>query len=326
MTGSAGFIGFHVAQQLLEAGLSVIGVDCFSDYYDVTLKEARTRILQEKFPKTYQLFKGRIEDREAMAHLWQKANPAISHVVHLAAQAGVRFSLENPYEYVTSNVMGHLVLLECIRHAAHPVKNFVYASTSSVYGANPHLPFVENSATDSPMSLYAATKKSDEMMSASYSHLFRMPAVGLRFFTVYGPWGRPDMALFKFTKNILAGQPITVFNHGKMKRDFTYVADIVQGILLALGTPPADTGQYAPHKIYNLGNSRSESVMDYIHEVENQLGKKAIIEFLPMQQADVPATLADVSLARKELGYQPRTTIREGIASFITWYKAYYGV
>ncbi|MEI8320936.1 MAG: GDP-mannose 4,6-dehydratase [Alphaproteobacteria bacterium] len=323
VTGAAGFIGFHVTKQLLEAGVSVVGIDCFSDYYDVSLKENRTALLQAKFPHTYKLFRVRLEDKEAMQKVW--AQSKISHVVHLAAQAGVRYSMVNPYEYVTSNVMGQVVLLECIRHAAEPVVNFVYASTSSVYGANPNLPFKESDATDTPMSLYAATKKSDELMTQSYSHLFRIPAIALRFFTVYGPWGRPDMALFMFTKNILAGKSIPVFNHGKMKRDFTYVEDIVQGILKALIHPPVDKGQYAPHRVYNLGNSKAESLMTYIEEIEKQLGKKAEMNFLPMQKADVPETLADVTRAREELGYSPKTSIAEGIANFIEWYRGYYG-
>lgn len=321
VTGAAGFIGFHTAQKLLESGISVVGIDSFSDYYDVNLKHTRTNILKEKFPQTYKIFSVSLEDKEGMGKVW--AQHTFERVVHLAAQAGVRYSMTNPYEYVTSNIMGQLVLLELARHAGG-LKNFVYASTSSVYGNNPHLPFKEADTTETPMSLYAATKKSDELMTKSYAHLFRIPSIGLRFFTVYGPWGRPDMALFSFTKNILAGNPISVFNHGKMKRDFTYVEDIVSGILKALVHPPADTGQYAPHKIYNLGNSRAESLMTYIHEIEKQLDKKAIMEFLPLQKADIPETLADISLARKELGYAPQTTIDVGISRFIEWYKAYY--
>lgn len=322
VTGAAGFIGFHVAQRLLEQDIPVIGLDCFSDYYDVTIKRNRTQKLLDQFPK-YRIEEVRLEDKEGVKNIWQRATPAISHVAHLAAQAGVRYSLENPYAYISSNINGHLVLLETIRHAQNPLKNFVFASTSSVYGANPKQPFSEDQQTETPMSLYAATKKSDELMTSAYAHLFKIPSIGLRFFTVYGPWGRPDMALFKFTRNILQDNPIPVFNHGKMKRDFTYIDDIVDGILLALLNPP-QANDYAPYAVYNLGNNRAESLMDYIEALESCLGIKAKKEFFPLQKADVPETHADISRAHKFLGYQPKTSIQEGVAQFVRWYKDYY--
>ncbi len=323
ITGVAGFIGFHTAQKLLEQGMSLIGVDSLSPYYDVSLKESRLKILKESFPDSFQFFKASIEDCAEMEHIWKSAKEPIKKVIHLAAQAGVRYSLENPYEYITTNVAGHLVLLELARHHG-PLTNFVYASSSSVYGGNQKLPFSESDRTDSPLALYAATKKCDELMTEAYSHLFRIPAIGLRFFTAYGPWGRPDQALFIFTKKILAGETISVFNNGHMKRDFTYIDDIVAGILGALKNPIKDTGQGAPHKIYNLGNSSIELLMDYIHLIEENLGKKAKIDYLPMQPGDVPAALSDITEARQDLGFDPKTSVREGVKHFIDWYKGYY--
>ena len=322
VTGVAGFIGFHVAQTLLKEGHNILGIDSFSDYYDVSLKEARLKILQEEFPDRFVFHKGDISKRAEIESIWQSSEKPVTRVVHLAAQAGVRYSLENPYEYVTTNVMGHLVLLECARHQTG-FKNFVYASSSSVYGANTEIPFSEEHRVEQPMALYAATKRSDELMSRSYAHLFKIPATGLRFFTVYGPWGRPDMALFIFTKKILAGEPIPVFNHGKMKRDFTYIDDIVSGVIAALKNP--QTGD-VPHRVYNLGNHKSEPLMKYINCIEQELGKKAECDLLPMQPGDVPESFSDISRAKEELGFEPKTNIEQGIKNFIAWYKSYYKV
>ncbi len=259
-----------------------------------------------------------------MKDVWKNAHPSITHVVHLAAQAGVRHSLVDPYSYVDTNVMGHLVLLELARHEGG-IKSFVYASTSSVYGSNTNMPFTEDDVTDSPMAVYAATKKCDELMSQSYAHLFRLPCTGLRFFSVYGPWGRPDMALFIFTKNIFEGKPISVFNQGQMKRDFTYVDDIVEGVISALANPPEDKKERAPHRIYNLGNGHMEDLMDYISLIEQYVGKKAKIQYEEMQPGDIPASLSDTSRAQKELGFQSKTRIVEGVRHFVEWYKNYYG-
>ncbi len=322
LTGVAGFIGFHVAQVLLRAGHFVIGIDNVSPYYDTALKYARLKILQETFPETFVFCKGDIADRPWVEHIWKSAQRPIARVIHLAAQAGVRYSLVNPYEYVTTNVMGHLVLLEQARHQEN-FKHFVYASSSSVYGANEEIPFSEAHRTEKPMALYAVTKKSDELMSRSYAHLFKIPGTGLRFFTVYGPWGRPDMALFIFTKKILAGEPIPVFNNGKMKRDFTYVDDIVAGIIAAFNNPPSGD---VPHKVYNLGNHKSEPLMRYIQLIEQELGKKAIYDMQPMQPGDVPESFSDITLAQKELGFSPKTNIDQGIKNFVAWYRSYYGV
>ena len=322
LTGVAGFVGFHVARNLLQAGCHVIGVDNVSDYYDVTLKHARLDVLKKEYPDTFTFCKADITDRAAIETLWQSAQNPITQVVHLAAQAGVRYSLENPYEYINTNVMGHLILLEQARHQKG-FKHFVYASSSSVYGANEEMPFSEAHRVDQPVALYAATKRCDELMTRAYAHLFKIPSTGFRFFTVYGPWGRPDMALFIFTKKILAGEPIPVFNNGKMKRDFTYVDDIVQGVVAALRKPPSGD---VPHKVYNLGNNKSELLMHYIECIEKELGKKAVCEFLPMQPGDVPESFSDISLAKKEIGFDPKTNIDQGIKKFIEWYKSYYAV
>lgn len=322
LTGAAGFIGFHTARALMSQGHYVLGVDSISPYYDTALKYARLKVLKDEFPDQFIFVKGDITDRPLMEKIWTSVARPITKVVHLAAQAGVRYSLENPYEYVSTNVMGHLVLLELARHQKG-FEHFVYASTSSVYGANADLPFSEEHSTDQPMALYAATKKADELMSRSYAHLFKIPATGLRFFTVYGPWGRPDMALFIFTKKILAGEAIPVFNEGKMKRDFTYVGDIVAGILAALSHPPQGD---VPHRIYNLGNHKSEPLMRYIGLLEESLGKKAIYNMMPMQAGDVPESFADISRAQKELGWAPKTNIDQGVRNFVEWYKSYYAV
>jgi len=322
LTGAAGFIGFHTARALMTQGHYVLGVDSISPYYDTALKYARLQLLKDEFPDQFIFVKGDITDRPLMEKVWASATKPITKVVHLAAQAGVRYSLENPYEYVSTNVMGHLVLLELARHQKG-FQHFVYASTSSVYGANTELPFSEDHSTDQPMALYAATKKADELMSRSYAHLFKIPATGLRFFTVYGPWGRPDMALFIFTKKILAGEPIPVFNEGKMKRDFTYVGDIVAGILAALNRAPQGD---VPHRVYNLGNYKSEPLMRYIGLLEESLGKKAVYNMMPMQAGDVPESFADISRAQAELEWTPKTNIDQGIKNFVEWYKSYYAV
>jgi UDP-glucuronate 4-epimerase len=322
LTGAAGFIGFHTARTLMQQGNYVLGVDNISPYYDTALKHARLKVLKDEFPDQFIFVKGDITDRSLMEKTWASVDRPITKVIHLAAQAGVRYSLENPYEYVSTNVMGHLVLLELARHQKG-FEHFVYASTSSVYGANTEMPFSEDHSTDQPMALYAATKKADELMSRSYAHLFKIPATGLRFFTVYGPWGRPDMALFIFTKKILAGDPIPVFNEGKMKRDFTYVDDIVSGIIAALNHVPQGD---VPHRVYNLGNHKSEPLMRYISLLEEALGKKATCDMLPMQAGDVPESFADISRAEAELGWRPKTNIDLGIKNFVEWYKSYYAV
>lgn len=324
VTGAAGFIGFHAARVLLRMGKQVVGVDSLSDYYDVSLKRSRLHELQKEFGSQFHFQQVEIQNREKMKDVWKNAHPSITHVVHLAAQAGVRHSLVDPYSYVDTNVMGHLVLLELARHEGG-IKSFVYASTSSVYGSNTNMPFTEDDVTDSPMAVYAATKKCDELMSQSYAHLFRLPCTGLRFFSVYGPWGRPDMALFIFTKNIFEGKPISVFNQGQMKRDFTYVDDIVEGVISALANPPEDKKERAPHRIYNLGNGHMEDLMDYISLIEQYVGKKAKIQYEEMQPGDIPASLSDTSRAQKELGFQSKTRIVEGVRHFVEWYKNYYG-
>lgn len=322
LTGAAGFIGFHTARALLREGNTVLGVDSLSDYYDTSLKHARLEILTEEFPDTFFFSKGNIEDKVLMRKIWDAAPKPVTRVVHLAAQAGVRYSLENPYEYITTNVMGHLVLLELARHQ-EGFRNFVYASSSSVYGANEEMPFSEEHRVDTPMALYAATKRCDELMSRSYAHLFKIPLTGLRFFTVYGPWGRPDMALFIFTKNILEGKPIPLFNEGEMKRDFTYVDDIVSGVIAALKQPPQGE---VPHRVYNLGNGKSEPLMRYVQLIEKELGIKAQYDMLPMQPGDVPESFSDTTRAQKELGFSSKTNIDQGVKNFVDWYKSYYKV
>jgi UDP-glucuronate 4-epimerase len=320
VTGVAGFIGFHVARALLERGERVIGVDNLNDYYDVSLKEARLGVLEGRSGFGFRRLD--IADRDAVRALFD-GEPDIDRVVHLAAQAGVRYSLINPYAYLRSNVEGHVVLLEAARTLAR-MDHFVYASSSSVYGANTKLPFAVEDRTDNPVSLYAATKKSMEAISHSYTHIYGLPLTGLRFFTVYGPWGRPDMAAFIFTRKILAGEPIPVFNHGAMRRDFTYIDDIVAGVLACLDRPPAD-GESAS-RLYNIGNHRSEALMDFIDILERALDRKATIEFLPMQAGDVTETYADIEATRRDFGFEPRTTIAEGIPRLVSWYRDYYRV
>jgi len=329
ITGAAGFIGFHLSKRLLEDGYRVLGFDNLNDYYDPNLKFARLEILKG-FPG-FSFFKTDLADSDGLARLF-KDNP-VDVVVNLAAQAGVRYSLTNPQAYVESNLVGFVNILECCRH--HDVKHLVFASSSSVYGANTNMPFSVHDNVDHPVSLYAASKKSNELMAHTYSHLFDLPCTGLRFFTVYGPWGRPDMALFLFTKAILEGRPIDVFNHGKMKRDFTYIDDIVEGVVRVMrhlpdsnpdwtGDAPDSGTSYARYKIYNIGNNNPVQLMDFIEAIENALGKKAIRNYMDLQPGDVPATYADVDDLIKDVGFKPDTSIEEGIGRFVEWYRDYY--
>ena len=310
VTGAAGFIGSHVVKALCERNQDVVGIDNVCDYYDPTLKRARLNRLKD-FTR-FHFYETDICDFDFLNTLFQK-HP-ITKVCHLAAQAGVRYSLSHPFAYQKSNNEGFLSVIECARR--HRVENFVFASSSSVYGSNTKMPFSESDRVDTPVSLYAATKRSNELVAHCYSHLFNLPCSGLRFFTVYGPWGRPDMALFIFTKAILQGISIDVYNNGNMRRNFTYVDDIVKGILLTLEAPAA-------YEIYNIGNSRAENLMDFIHEIERNCGKKAIMNFLPLQPGDVPETVADIEKLRK-LGYDPATNIDVGVKNFIEWYRSYY--
>jgi UDP-glucuronate 4-epimerase len=321
VTGAAGFIGMHTCRQLLERGESVIGVDVVNDYYDPTLKEARLRLLQES--PSFVFHRADVADRAAMEKIAAE-HPEITRIIHLAAQAGVRYSLENPYAYIHSNIDGQVVMLELARHLPH-CEHFVYASSSSVYGSNEKLPFSVEDRVDNPISLYAATKKSGELMAHCYSHLYRIPTTGLRFFTVYGPWGRPDMAAFLFTRAMLEGKPIQVFNNGDMRRDFTYIDDIVGGILAVAAHPPA-ADSAAPARVYNIGNHRSEPLVRFISIIEQALGIKAKIAYQPMQPGDVKETFADIQPLRDEIGFHPSTTIDEGIPKFIQWYRDYYKV
>lgn len=319
VTGAAGFIGFHVCRKLLERGEMVIGVDNMNDYYDPSLKEARLAEISGK--PGFQFYRLDIADRQAVEEMAQR-HPEITRIIHLAAQAGVRYSLINPYAYTHSNIDGHIVMLELARHLKQ-CEHFVYASSSSVYGSNTKLPFTVGDQVDHPVSLYAATKKACELMSHAYSHLYSIPTTGLRFFTVYGPWGRPDMSVFLFVKAILAGKPIHVFNHGDMRRDFTYIDDIVDGVLSVANHIPA--GSSAPYQVYNIGNHRSEPLPRLISVIESALGRKAEMIFEPMQAGDVKETFADIEVLRKDVGFEPRTTIDEGIPQFVRWYKEFYG-
>jgi UDP-glucuronate 4-epimerase len=321
VTGAAGFIGYFTSLALLDAGRRVIGIDNLNDYYDVSLKQARLNQLLKY--DGFSFSKVDIADRQDIDALF-KENADISEVIHLAAQPGVRYSLINPYAYTRSNIEGHLVLLEASRNLTG-LKHFVYASSSSVYGDSDDVPFSTDMRTDTPVSLYAATKKSMEMMSHAYAHLYRMPLTGLRFFTVYGPWGRPDMAYYMFTKKILAAEPIPVFNNGQMRRDFTYIDDIVAGVLGCLENPPVDTGP-PPCRIYNLGNNKTESLMDFIGQIETALGIKAEIDFQPMQAGDVKETFADIDATTRDFGFAPGIGIDVGIPRFVEWYKEFHGV
>ncbi|MDR3425448.1 MAG: NAD-dependent epimerase/dehydratase family protein [Alphaproteobacteria bacterium] len=320
LTGAAGFIGFHVARALLSRGDEVIGIDNLNDYYDTALKQAR---LDQLLPqKNFSFHKINIADKGAMLPF---AQSGVTQIVHLAAQAGVRYSLQNPFAYVESNLLGQVVMLELARQTPN-LKHFVYASSSSVYGGNTKIPFAVGDAVECPVSLYAATKRADELMSHTYAHLYRIPTTGLRFFTVYGPWGRPDMAAYIFTRQIMAGQPIKVFNHGNMRRDFTFIDDIVAGVLAALDRPPQDNGAKPPTALYNLGNSEAEDLMRFIAVLENALGQKAIIDFQPMQAGDVPETYADIESSTRDLGFNPTTGIEQGIAKFVEWYRGYQSI
>jgi UDP-glucuronate 4-epimerase len=320
VTGAAGFIGFHTVQKLLAQGRHVVGVDNLNSYYNVSLKNAR---LAQITSANFTFVKADISDRPAMEKLWAEQGP-FTEVVHLAAQAGVRYSLTNPYDYITSNCLGHLTILEMCRHTKG-FKHLVYASSSSVYGKNEKLPYAVEDDVNRPISLYAATKRSDELFSYTYSHLYRIPQTGLRFFTVYGPWGRPDMAPIIFTSSIFEGKPIKVFNQGKMKRDFTYIDDIVSGVVATLTAPPADTGE-PPCRVLNLGNHRSENLMDFIATLESAIGKKAQIDFQELQPGDVLETYADIAETTAVTGYQPTTTIAQGLPKFIEWYKSFYKI
>ncbi|HET7086123.1 MAG TPA: NAD-dependent epimerase/dehydratase family protein [Rhizomicrobium sp.] len=322
VTGAAGFIGAAVCQALLARGDAIIGVDNLSDYYDVGLKQAR--LAQLKGEKNFSFRKADIADKDSMLAF---AGEDITGIVHLAAQPGVRYSLENPFAYVTANVMGQAVMLELARKLA-ALKHFVYASSSSVYGANKKTPFAVGDAVDHPNSLYAATKRADELFAHTYAHLYDIPLTGLRFFTVYGPWGRPDMAPILFAKAIAQGQPIKVFNHGEMWRDFTYIDDIVAGVLKALDRPPPKNkeGGTPPHALYNLGNHKSEKLTDFIAEIEKAMGKKAEKIMAPMQPGDVPSTYADIEASNRDLGFMPTTPISVGIPKFVAWFKDYYRV
>lgn len=322
VTGAAGFIGSHVASALLDRGKTVLGIDNLNDYYSVALKEARLARLAAR--PGFRFIKADVSDRAAVEALAPDF-AAATGVVHLAAQAGVRYSLENPYAYVDANVTGQVAMLEAARRMPS-LKHFVYASTSSVYGANKKMPFSVEDRVDSPMSIYAATKKAAEMMTYAYCHLYKVPATGLRFFTVYGPWGRPDMAAYLFADAIMAGRPIRVFNEGRMKRDFTYVDDIAAGVLAALDRPAAPDANGAPHAVYNLGNNRTEDLMRFIGIIEESLGRKANMNMEPMQAGDVPETSADIEASRRDLGYEPTTSIETGLPRFVAWYKGYHGL
>ena len=329
VTGAAGFIGFHLSLKLLGDGRQVVGLDNLNDYYDVQLKWDRLKQL-ERFPE-FRFHQLNVEDRQAMEALFRQNDFHV--VVHLAAQAGVRYSLTNPHSYVDSNLVGFINILEGCRHSK--VRHLVFASSSSVYGANTTMPFSVHQNVDHPVSLYAATKKANELMAHTYAHLYGLPCTGLRFFTVYGPWGRPDMALFLFTRAMLQRQPIQVFNHGRMRRDFTYIDDIVQGVVRVMENPaqpnpqwrsdsPDPGASYAPYRIYNIGHNQPVELLEFIRVIEENLGIEAEKEYLPLQPGDVPATYADIDDLVADIGFRPQTGIEEGIKRFITWYREYY--
>ncbi len=331
VTGAAGFIGSHVAHRLLDRGDEVVGLDNLNAYYDPRLKQNRLQRLDAR--EGFEFVKMDVSDRAGMEQLFSRSG--FDKVVHLAAQAGVRHSLENPHAYIDSNIVGFINILEGCRHFG--VKHLVYASSSSVYGANERLPFSVSDSVDHPVSLYAASKKANELMAHAYSHLFRLPTTGLRFFTVYGPWGRPDMALFLFVKNILAGKPIDVFNNGEHMRDFTYIDDIVEGVVRTLdhvaapaadwnGETPDPAVSSAPYRVYNIGNNKPISLLDFIAAIEKALGKKAVKNMLPMQKGDVEKTYADVEALKADVGFKPDTPIEHGIANFVAWYREYFRV
>ncbi|MCA1944468.1 MAG: NAD-dependent epimerase [Desulfovibrio sp.] len=330
ITGAAGFIGYHLSEYFASRGVTVVGIDNLNEYYDVTLKQARLDALARH--PSFQFARLDLADKSALRAVF--ANHGFTHVMNLAAQAGVRYSLENPDAYIASNVVGFHNLLECCR--AFPVEHFVYASSSSVYGLNTRMPFSVHDNVDHPVSLYAASKKSNELMAHVYSHLYAIPTTGLRFFTVYGPWGRPDMALFLFTKAMLAGEPIKIFNQGNMRRDFTYIDDIIEGVVRVLAAPPAPNAQWsgehpdpssspAPYRIFNIGNNNSVSLMEFIRVLEQALGMEARKEFLPMQPGDVPATFANIDDLHAAVGFRPSTPLEVGIPRFVSWYIQRYG-
>jgi UDP-glucuronate 4-epimerase len=329
VTGSAGFIGFSLCSKLLDRGDNIIGIDIHNDYYDPKIKEKRFEKLNEY--SNYKHYRIDICDKKKLENIFLNYKP--QKVVNLAAQAGVRYSMKNPLAYIGSNIVGFAHILENCRH--HKVEHLIYASTSSVYGANTKMPFSEHDNVNHPLSVYAASKKSNELMAHTYSYLYQIPTTGLRFFTVYGPWGRPDMALFKFTKNILEEKPIDVFNHGKHTRDFTYIDDIVKGIIQTIDNPATSNNKWnsdepdpatsnAPWRIYNIGNNKPVQLMDYIDALEKKLGKKAILNFLPLQPGDVPNTFANIDNLNKKFNYKPSTSIIDGVSNFVTWYKDYY--
>lgn len=330
VTGAAGFIGFSLAKRLIERGDEVVGIDNLNDYYDVNLKKARLAQLEGR--QGFRFVKMSLEDREGVLSLFKEER--FDKAINLAAQAGVRYSLINPYSYIDSNIVGFINLLEGCRH--NGVKHLIFASSSSVYGANTKMPFSVHDNVDHPVSLYAATKKANELMAHTYSHLYQLPCTGLRFFTVYGPWGRPDMALFLFTKAILEGRPIDVFNYGKMQRDFTYIDDIVEGVIRVAdkipqpdakwsGNKPDPGTSRAPYRIYNIGNNNPVELMKFIEVLEKALGKEAAKNLLPIQLGDVPATYADVDDLIRDVGFKPATSIEDGIKRFVEWYKDYFG-
>lgn len=331
VTGAAGFIGFHLSQVLLARGDQVVGLDSLNDYYDVTLKQARLAQLEEH--PSFSFIKMDVADREGMQTLFREQR--FERVAHLAAQAGVRYSIENPQAYIDANIVGFGNILEGCRH--NGVEHLAYASSSSVYGANEAQPFSEHHNVDHPIALYAASKKANELMAHAYSSLYKLPTTGLRFFTVYGPWGRPDMALFLFTKGILDGKPIDIYNHGNMIRDFTYIDDIIEGVVRVLDTPaapnpnwdgnnPDPASSYAPYRVYNIGNNKPVKLMDFIQAIEKAVGKEADKNMMDMQPGDVPSTCADVSALETDLGFKPNTPVDVGIQRFVDWYRGYYGV
>ncbi|MBM3493883.1 MAG: NAD-dependent epimerase [Armatimonadetes bacterium] len=331
VTGSAGFIGYHTCDALLSRGDAVVGLDNVNAYYEVLLKEARLARLTGR--RGFEFERVDVADLQGLRSAFERTKPRA--VIHLAAQAGVRYSLQNPHAYVESNLVGFVNLLECCRHGK--VEHLVYASSSSVYGANTLMPFSVHHNVDHPVSLYAATKKANELMAHTYSHLYRLPTTGLRFFTVYGPWGRPDMALFLFTRAILEGKPIDLFNQGRMRRDFTYIDDIVEGVVRTLDRIPEGSSEWsgdhpdpgtsrAPYRVYNIGNNQPVELMEFVAAIEDAIGRKAEKRFMPMQPGDVPATWADVDDLMRDTGFRPATPIREGVRRFVAWYREYYGV
>ena len=336
VTGAAGFIGFHISRKLIKNGNKVIGVDNLNDYYDVSLKLKRVNLLKELSKNNNQIFKFEeldIVDYKPLIKIFEKEK--FDYVINLAAQAGVRFSIENPHAYVQSNLVGFTNIIEACRHSE--IRHLIYASTSSIYGANTDMPFKEEKEASNPLQFYAATKKANELMAHSYSNLYNLPTSGLRFFTVYGPWGRPDMALFMFTKNIIEGKPINVFNNGDHSRDFTYIDDIVEGIERIIKLPPKRNSKWdskkansssssSPYRILNIGNNNPIKLNDFIKEIEKNLSKKAIINYLPLQPGDVPETYADTTLLRNLTGFVPKVSIHEGVKEFVNWYKKYYEI